>query len=211
MIDLKEKLRFNLNFLKSLDERAIDETCAQIALFKQILNEFNGVHNLSKFKDLDAEIIDSLKILDFDDFFMKFASFDESVKICDIGSGAGFPALFIALFSRASFYLFEPSIKKSAFLRSVKIALQLKNVNIIKQKAQDFKPQNDDFKARIITSRALMRVKNLLEICAHLRDENTQFILYKGSELENELKEAQKLFQNTQVYENKFRKYCVLS
>jgi len=208
MDGLKQNLYENLSFLKQIDEQKIDKICVQLECFKQILNEFNQVHNLVRFNDINTQIIDSLKVLDYSDFFDEFNAFKSTDIVADIGSGAGFPALFLALFSKASFYLFEPSIKKAAFLRSAKLALKLENMTIIRQKVQDFKP---DFKAKIITSRALMRVKNLIELCKNLQNENTKFIFYKGSELQNELKEAKNLFKNEQIYENNLRKYCILN
>ncbi|TQR29546.1 16S rRNA (guanine(527)-N(7))-methyltransferase RsmG [Campylobacter sp. MIT 99-7217] len=200
MRDLKTKLKLNLNFTKDLSEDKFDELCDKIELYKQIFQDFNKVHNLSNFKDLNAQIIDSLKILDFKDF-------KNARIICDIGSGAGFPAVFLALVLKAEFYLFEPNPKKSAFLRSVKITCKMPNLNIIKEKVQHFKA---DFKADIITSRALMSILNLLEICKNLENENTKFVLFKGSNLKNELQEASKLIKTSEIFEQDLRKYCVL-
>lgn len=102
------------------------------------------------------------------------------------------------------FYLFEPNAKKSAFLRSVKIECELKNLHIIKEKVQNHKAE---FKADFITSRALMKAKDLIQICRFLSDENTTFILYKGSEAQKEMQG----FKDYQIYENKWRKYCVFN
>ena len=200
MSDLKAKLKLNLKFLASLEELKFDILCQKIALYKQEFKAFNKVHNLSNFKDLDEQIIDSLKILDFKDF-------KNAKIICDIGSGAGFPAVFLALILKANFYLFEPNPKKAAFLRSIKITCNMPNLNIVKEKVQNFKA---DFKADFITSRALMKVLNLLEICENLRDKDTNFVLFKGSNLKNELDNARNFIQESEIFDFGFRKYCFL-
>lgn len=167
----------------------------RVKIYKELLTRFNAVHNLTKFKDIDANIFDSVGILDFVDF-----SWAE--KIVDVGSGAGFPAIFLAFLLKSEFYLFEPNPKKAAFLKMVKIECALHNMHIIKEKIQNFKAS---FKADIITSRALMKADDLLKICLHLSDENTLFALYKGSEVDNEMQG----FKEYQIFEKGLRKYCI--
>ncbi|ELE1411455.1 class I SAM-dependent methyltransferase [Campylobacter upsaliensis] len=84
------------------------------------------------------------------------------------------------------------------------IECELKNLHIIKEKVQNHKAE---FKADFITSRALMKAKDLIQICRFLSDENTTFILYKGSEAKKEMQD----FKDYQIYENKWRKYCVFN
>lgn len=185
-----------LKFLSHFDETFLQSVSEKMQIYKALLKKFNGVHNLSHFKDVDKEIIDSLKVLDFVDFSL-------AKNIVDVGSGAGFPAVFLAFFEKANFHLFEPNAKKSAFLRSVKIECELSNLHIYKEKIQDF---SEPFFADIITSRALMKTKDLIKLCENFTDKNTLFVLYKGSELEKELEGL----KNYQIYTQGFRKYCVV-
>ena len=94
--------------------------------------------------------------------------------------------------------------KKPPFLRSVKIECELQNLNIFKEKIENHKAE---FKADFITSRALMKAKDLVQICRNFSDEKTSFILYKGSEAQKEMEG----FKNYTIYENKWRKYCVFT
>ncbi|TQR42339.1 16S rRNA (guanine(527)-N(7))-methyltransferase RsmG [Campylobacter sp. MIT 12-8780] len=185
-----------LEYIKKLslsEQKKFENQCLE---YKTLLSEFNKVHNLSHFKDLDKEIYDSVKALDFKDLsFVKTA--------VDIGSGAGFPALFLALFLRADFHLFEPNAKKSAFLRLIKTRLKLANLHIHKEKIELFKPK---FKADLITSRALMKVEPLIKLCEGFFDTNSLFLLYKGSELENELMHLKEV----EIINDKQRKYCFI-
>lgn len=89
----------------------------------------------------------------------KFITNDPKIAI-DVGSGAGFPAIFLAMyFENCQWHLFEPNFKKSSFLTCVKLNLGLKNIAIHSKKIE----KDIKFKADLITSRALMRADLLLK------------------------------------------------
>ncbi len=53
-------------------------------------------------------------------------------EILDVGSGAGFPGIVLAIFDTSrKYYLLERSKKKSTFLKMIKLELDLKNVKIL--------------------------------------------------------------------------------
>lgn len=61
-------------------------------------------------------------------------------KVLDVGSGAGFPGIPLAIAkSNASFYLIDISQKRCAFLNLVRSKLQLNNVNVICSDVRDLK------------------------------------------------------------------------
>lgn len=148
----------------------------KIIAYKEILAKFNAVHDLTKHEDLDWAIEDSFKGLDF---------INNSPKIAiDIGSGAGFPGLFLSFeLSECQWHLYEPNFKRSSFLTYIKLNLGLKNVIIHSEKLEN----SAKFRADLITSRAVMKTKKILEISDGFYDDNTQFLLYKGSSVEGEL------------------------
>lgn len=183
-----------MKFLPDYDKKLFEK---RVEIYKNLLKKFNQIHNLTHFKNIDENIQDSIEILNFIDL-------TKAQNIIDIGSGAGFPAIFLSFLLDSRFYLFEPNAKKAAFLRSVKVECELKNLTIFKEKVQNHKAQ---FKADFITSRALMKAKDLVQICQNLSDENTTFVLYKGSEAKKEMQD----FKDYQIYENKWRKYCVFT
>ncbi|SUW97133.1 glucose inhibited division protein B [Campylobacter jejuni subsp. doylei] len=51
-----------------------------------------------------------------------------------------------------------------------------------------------------------MDIKPLLEICTNLKDENTVFILWKGSGIYQELENI----KDYEIFENNLRKYCIV-
>lgn len=190
-------LHENLDFLHELNPQALAVLEHKLSLYETLFKSFVKVHNISHFKALEKEIIDSLKIIDFKDF-------KQAQIIVDIGSGAGFPALFLALVIKANFYLFEPNAKKSAFLMLAKSELKLDHLTIIKEKVELYQKK---FIANIITSRALMNVNALIKLCAGFFDEQTLFLLYKGSGVYDELTGI----KNYEITTFKKRKYTLIS
>lgn len=189
-------IKANLNFLHRLNADELSILQGKLSLYERLFQSFVKVHNISHFKELEKEIIDSLKIVDFKDLSQKI--------IVDIGSGAGFPALFLALVTKAQFYLFEPNLKKSAFLMLVKSELGLDNVIVIREKIELYQ---DKFIANIITSRALMNVKALARLCVGFFDKSTLFVLYKGSGVFEELQGV----KDYEIIEVQKRKYALIS
>lgn len=191
-----ELLREKLDFLREFDEINLKALKAKLNAYESLFHSFGKVHNISHFKALEKELIDSLKILDFKDL----SGFKNAV---DIGSGAGFPALFLTLILKTNFTLFEPNSKKAAFLMLVKSELGLENVSVVKEKIERFELK---FKAQLITSRALMSAPELVGLCEGFFDENTLFLLYKGSKVYDELKG----FAEYEIAEFDKRKYVLI-
>lgn len=189
-------LQSELAFLREFNTHQLSELKSRLNAYESLFQSFSKVHNISHFKALEKEIVDSLKILDFKD--LKGAQ-----NIIDIGSGAGFPAIFLAMILGAKFTLFEPNVKKSAFLMLAKSDLGLDNVIIIKEKIELYK---DKFVANLIMSRALMSVKALIALCKGFFDDKTLFLLYKGSGVLKELEGV----SNYEIIEFHKRKYTLI-
>ena len=85
----------------------------KVKAYAQIFTKFNAIHSLSNYKDISEQVLDSIKPLEI---------FDLSAKTAiDVGSGAGFPAIFLALaMPQTKWHLFEPIAKKSSFLSYAK-------------------------------------------------------------------------------------------
>ncbi|HEB9327403.1 TPA: 16S rRNA (guanine(527)-N(7))-methyltransferase RsmG [Campylobacter coli] len=187
----------NLDFLNLiLSDFNEEDFRAKLKTYKELLNKFNCVHNLTQLKNIDENILDSIEIL-------KYFDFSKAKNIVDIGSGAGFPAIFLAFILPSNFHLFEPNPKKAAFLRNIKIECDLTNLTIHKEKVENCKSV---FKADIITSRALMDVKPLMKLCLNISDQKTIFILWKGSEVFGEVEGL----KDYDIFENGLRRYCIL-
>jgi len=179
---LKEKLEnINLQFDDIFYER-----CEK---YTTLLQQWGKIHNLTaslKNEEIENNIVDSVYPIKFLDGFTSLA---------DVGTGAGYPGMLLAIARPESrVVLVEPRAKRVAFLNFVKSALKLENVFIEQKRIEDL--QNDRFD--IITSRAVTNTTLLLELTSHLKDQNTQYLFYKGSLCEEEIKDAN--VQNAQVF-----------
>lgn len=107
--------------------------------------------------------------------------------IVDVGSGAGFPGLILALLNRWDVHLVESDIRKSVFLRdSARLCGVAVTVHATRIESLDA-PQAD-----VITARALAPVAELLRLTAGLRQIGTIHLFPKGRGAEAELTEAEK-------------------
>ena len=93
-----------------------DEIFNKFEMYKDLLIEWNNKFNLTTIiKEEDIYLkhfFDSLYITKFHDFNNK--------KICDFGTGAGFPGMVLAiLFKNSNFTLLESNNKKVLFLNEV--------------------------------------------------------------------------------------------
>ncbi len=168
-------------------------------VFIQLLQKWGSVHNLSaqlKENEIEENILDSIYPLKYINNFKSFA---------DIGTGAGYPGLIIAMAKAdVKAYLIEPRIKRVAFLNFVKNSLGLKNIEVICKRVEDV----EDIKVELITSRAVTKTKLLLDITKNISTLNTSYLFYKGSLLENEIQEAK--INNTEIFTRKDRNYLYL-
>lgn len=149
--------------------------------FITFLQEWGKVHNLSaelQTDKIEKNIVDSVYPLTFLDSFSSFA---------DIGTGAGYPGLVLAM-ARPDIktYLIEPRAKRVAFLNFVKNSLKLTNVEIICNRVEYVK----DLDVELITSRAVTNTALLLDLTQEIATKQTAYLFYKGSMLESELEEA---------------------
>jgi len=168
-----------------------------ITKYKEHLFKWNKVHNLTGAKDekmMDKFIYDALYPITF---LPKVAS------LMDIGTGAGFPGMILALaLPNTKVTLVEPLNKRASFLQFVKADLNLKNVKVVKKRVQDM----DDEIFELITSRAVTDTKMLLELSEKFRDKNSKLLFYKGQKVYDEVPNG----LNHKIIETHNRHYLLL-
>lgn len=161
--------------------------------YSDLLLEWNEKFNLTAIKDKDEitekHFIDSL-------YLDKFVDLDNKTFL-DVGSGAGFPGVPLAIAHPSlKVSLLESNGKKVKFLQEIKKELDLKNVEIIQARAEEFdKRESFDF----VSARAVKELRILLEICFHLVKVNGHFIAYKSSNVDEEIKASKNAFKNLQI------------
>ncbi|HEY4547112.1 MAG TPA: 16S rRNA (guanine(527)-N(7))-methyltransferase RsmG [Pedomonas sp.] len=126
-------------------------------------------------------------ILDSAQLFPLIEKPEETVWM-DMGCGAGFPGLVMAIMGVGEVHLVESIAKKCRFLEAVVDALALHDRVIIHNaRLEAMKP----FKADIISARALAKLTQLFDWGHPFAASSTRWLLLKGQDVEAELAEAQ--------------------
>jgi 16S rRNA (guanine527-N7)-methyltransferase len=98
-------------------------------------------------------------------------------SLIDLGSGAGFPGIPIAmLLPETHVTLIESNQKKSTFLKEVVFALKLKNISIFDGRGEDYRQWAD-----LVTMRAVERFEQALPIAVGLVEQKGRIALMIGA------------------------------
>lgn len=113
-----------------------DDKLDNLIIYFQELLEYNKHTNLTAIRDekdaLEKHFLDSLLL---QNILLK----KNPKKVIDIGTGAGFPGMVLAIFNPdIEFTLMDSVGKKTKFLEIVKEKLNLQNVQIINSRAEDY-------------------------------------------------------------------------
>ena len=101
----------------------------------------NQVMNLTAINDEDE-----VREKHFLDSLLLEPMIKENVKVADIGSGAGFPGLPLAIVRNdVQVVCIEPTLKRCSFMMNVVEALNLKNVTVLNKRAEDCSDLKETF------------------------------------------------------------------
>lgn len=190
-----------INELKKINIELSNEILNSLSIYCEELLEYNKTTNLTAIRD-EAGVY----LKHFYDSLTIYNLIKKSSKIIDIGTGAGFPGMVLAI-SRPDLdvYLLDSNNKKIKFLEYLKDKLQLNNVTIIYNRAENF-ANNHREEFDYIVSRAVAQLRVLLELGIPMLKINGKFISMKGI-LDKEFDEALDTIEilNSNVIErNKF-------
>ena len=155
--------------------------------YEKLLREWSTKMNLvapSTLNDIqNRHIADSAQLADI---------LPKNVNVYDMGSGAGFPGVVLAILGW-NVTCIESIGKKVSFLRAVKDELGLKNLEIYHGRLEDFVrhlPANStDF---VFTARAFASLTKIMDYVASTKH---RLFLLKGREIENEIAEAKRKYK----------------
>ena len=159
-----------------------------------MLKEWNVMFNLTAITDeeqiIEKHFLDSLLPL-------KYVSIKEK-SLIDIGSGAGFPGVVLAIANpQAEIVLLEPNNKKARFLQTVKDKLNLDNVAIVVGRAETQNALRGKFDFAI--ARAVKQLNILLELAIPLLKVKGLFIAMKSQGASEEIIASKKAMQILKV------------
>ncbi len=122
----------------------------------------------------------------------KVEAFLAAKTVLDIGSGAGFPGIPLAIvFPEKKFFLIESLGKKAQFLTTVARELDLRNVKILPMRAEDVgRDEKYRGKADLVTARAVAELRVLAEYALPLLRMGGTFLAMKGAQYTEELSAA---------------------
>ena len=172
-----------------------------IQKYKEHLFKWNKIHNLTGAKDektLDKFIYDAVFPVSF---------LPKVGTLMDIGTGAGFPGMILALaLPQTQVTLVEPLTKRASFLQFIKADLKLDNVTVVKKRVEQMPSQIFD----LITSRAVTDTKMLLKLSKNFRDTNSKLLFYKGEKVFDEVDESTDENMQHKIIETNNRHYLLL-
>lgn len=115
----------------------------------------------------------------------KAVDLNNNLTICDIGTGAGFPGIVLKIvFPNIKLTLVESIKKKTIFLREVVNLLNLKDVEIINDRVENFAKFNKN-KFDLVTCRAVSSLNIISELCIPITKIDGYFIPMKGEKIED--------------------------
>ena len=174
-----------MNLTQLLEQEEIhlsSETVIKLENFASLLHEWNQIHNLTGAKTVDGiyvNIVDSLFPLTF---------IKQPKTLLDVGTGAGFPELALAIaLPEVEVVLAEPLKKRVSFLKYAAIDLELPNVRVEAKRVESV--EHDAFD--MISSRAVTNTKLLLDLTSKISDSKTEYLFYKGSRVFDEIEDVQ--------------------
>lgn len=147
----------------------------------------NQIHNLSGIKDwqgmYDQHILDSLAVSDYISTLS-----DSNINVLDLGSGAGFPGLVIAINNpNKKVTMIDSNRKKTTFINLVLKELQINNATALNSRIEDIGcPEN----ANIVCAKALAPLDVLLEYASPLLKFGGILIAMKSSDIDEEASNA---------------------
>jgi len=159
--------------------------------FVALLFKWQRTHNLVSPATLPdiwtRHVADSLQLLRHAPDFREWV---------DLGSGAGFPGLIVAIAEKGRperhFTLVESNLKKAAFLRAAILETGA-NATVVAERIEAFAPKMAG-RADIVSARALAALPELLALAAPFLHEKSTMLFLKGEEFVRETAAASQSF-----------------
>ena len=132
-------------------------------------------------KMVSAHVLDSLAV----------RPFIEGQSVIDVGTGAGFPGLPLAIVEpEIDFELLDSNGKKISFVNHIIGQLRLSNAKAVKARAEDYAPGK---RFDTVIARALASTAKLLQLAGHLVREDGVLLALKGKHPAAELEAIEHL------------------
>lgn len=143
----------------------------QLLAYLAELEKWNQAYNLTAVREprdmVTRHLVDSLAVLPF-----------MSGRVLDVGSGAGLPGIPLALANPAlKVTLLDSNGKKTRFLRHVQRTLNLKNVEVVESRLEEYQP---DAAFNTVVSRAFSSLGEFFDAAVRLCADGGRLVAMKG-------------------------------
>jgi 16S rRNA (guanine527-N7)-methyltransferase len=181
-------------FHTMLEEKGISlssQALAQFERYYELLIEWNEKMNLTAITDKPSVYLKHF----FDSLSPAFYyDFSQSLSICDVGAGAGFPSVPLKIcFPHLKLSIVDSLQKRITFLQHLAAELGLTDVAFYHDRAETF-GRKKEFRESfdIVIARAVARMPVLSELCLPLVKVNGTFIAMKAASAQEELEQGRK-------------------
>ncbi len=180
---------------------------SKFELYYNFLVQENEKYNLTSITEREEAYIkhfyDSIQL-------GKIMNLNNVKTLCDVGSGAGFPSIPLKIvYPHLHITIIEPTLKRCNFLNQLVDLLQLENVTIINDRAENMSILRNSFD--IVCARAVASMPVLLELCVPLVKMNGIFASLKGSSFHEELLKSSNAIKQLDVTVKEVYEYELLN
>ena len=182
-LEFKDKLNKEASYLNlEINEEKLEKFFEYMTLLLEWNKKFNLTSITNEDEIIIKHFIDSLTVVKY---------IKNNDRIVDIGTGAGFPGIPLAIMLENNITLVDSLNKRINFLNVVKEKLNLTNVEIFHYRAEDF-GQNKKFREKydISLSRAVANLSVLVEYLIPLTKVDGKVICMKGPDISEEINDA---------------------
>ena len=166
-------------------QNQLNYSAKNISDLKIFINELLKANKKHNFISKNTEniiwhrhILDSAQLVKFIDF--------SKGSLSDLGTGAGFPGLILALFNKNKDFhvkLYEKSPVKRAFLKSISDRLSLK-IEVFGN------VYDHSIDSNYIVSRAFKKLESIIQVSREIAKKSHKLIILKGQNAQEDLKKA---------------------
>jgi len=176
-------------------ELGIDLSKENIDALIRVIDELeiaNAQFNLTAIRDrpgmLRKHVLDSLSL----------QPYLRGTRIADVGTGAGFPGLPLAIANpERRFALIEATGKKARFVAQVAQKIPIANVEVVNQRAEHYRP---DELFDTVVARALSSLSDFVAYAGHLCARDGRLLARKGKRPDDEISGLPKTFRVLAVH-----------
>jgi 16S rRNA (guanine527-N7)-methyltransferase len=149
----------------------------KLLLFCELLQKWNRTYNLTAIRDplkmVSHHLLDSLAVLPH----LPLPP-EGKGRLADVGSGGGLPGIPLAIARpQWAVTLNDSSLKKTAFLRQAAIELELGNIGVESERAENWHPS---VPFDTVISRGLADLSDFVSACSHLVVKGGVLVAMKG-------------------------------